>query len=400
MSFITDCFMNIKNMITEEDIRIIKRGDEFAFRNFEDKLIIKNTKKSQISAVIQFLMGVIFLIVSVIEFDVEAKGSMLKVIGSVITISSGALFFLYYRSELGLYKPDTNRLRIIFYLFWNIFTVGGFCLSAAFYISAKSVFVYFIFAAFIVAVPVLRLYENLIAAAVYAVPCIYFGIAENAGAGFYISLAVSLAAFIWVNALKTEYVFRSWNNKRKLKEVNDRCQSLSQVDNQTGMLNRAGLSARIKESCKNNTGNKVAVIMADIDNFRLYNHKFGYEKSDKCLYNICNCIRIISKPVTDIVSRFGGDDFILIFENMDEIEVVRFAEQLRASVERMAIPFGENGLLTMSVGVSTVVELENAETYEKLIKEADIQLIIAKNGGKNCVGCHNHAFIQKNGQEE
>ncbi len=397
-AFVRDSFINIKDIALEEEIRALKNSDEFAYNQFEDYKLLKNSRRAFVFSLIQFVAAVLFLIFSVIDYDVEVKGGLLKIIGSVMLLVSSVLFFIYYKTELGLHKPDYSKLRIVFYLFWNLFTIGGFFVSAGFYKTDNAPYVFFVFAAAVLIVPIFKAYENLISAVIYFIPCIYYGISEKTEVIFYIAALCCIIAFFWVNALETEYIFREWVNRRKIKEISDRCSTLSQIDNITGMLNRTGLAARFKERYKNkNDGRKIAVIMADIDNFRLYNHKNGYDRSDRCLYNICNCIRIISKPVTDMVSRFGGDDFILVIEDMDEIEVVRFAEQLRAAVETMALPFGEEGVVTMSIGISSISEFENEDTYSKLLNEADIQLIIAKRSGKNCIGYRNRAFIQENG---
>ncbi len=400
ISFIKEYIMNTIDVITDSDIRILKESDEYAFRQFDEHLLIKNSKRTCTFSLAQIIFGIVFLIISFVTFDTEAKGTVLKVIGSVILISSGVFLFLYYKSELNLHRPDMSRLKVVFYLFWNLFTIGGFCISAAFYQAEKTACIFIIFFVAVLAVPALRTFENLIAVAIYLIPCIYYGINEKAGAAFYISILFGALAFIWINALKTEYIFRNWSNGRKIKEISDRCSKLSQTDNLTGMLNGAGLSAMLRERYRNKNVGKIAVIVADIDNFRFYNHKNGYDKSDTCLSNICNCIRIISKPVTNLVSRLGGDDFILVLEDMDEIEVVTFAEQLRDSVERMALPFGDKGVVTISIGISGISEIKDGNTYSNLLNEADIQLMIAKKSGKNCIGYRNRAFIQQNGRNK
>ncbi len=380
---------------------MLKESDEYAYRQFDEHSVQKNSKRTYAFSVLLFIIGLVFLIISVKTFDVATKGALLKTIGSVILLSTSLFLFFCYKTELGLYKPDISRLRILFYIFWNLSTIGGFCISVAYFQSEKATYIYLLFVLPVLAIPVFSFFENLVATAVYLIPCVYFGIADKTGIGYYMIIIGAALVFMWINALKTDYIFRNWINSRKIKEVSDRCSSLSQVDNLTGMLNRAGLAARFKERYKNkNDGGKIAVIMADIDNFRFYNHKNGYDQSDRCLYNICNCIRIISKPVTNMVSRFGGDDFILVLENMDEVEVVTFAEQLRDSVERMAIPFGDKGVITISVGISGISEFENDDTYSKLLNEADIQLMIAKSSGKNCIGYRNRAFIQQNGRNK
>ena len=61
----------------------------------------------------------------------------------------------------------------------------------------------------------------------------------------------------------------------------------------------------------------------------------------------------------------------------------------------MAQPFGDS-IVTVSIGVSGVAQLKNKETYSELLNEADDQLIIAKNSGRNCIGFKGRPFIHEN----
>ena len=395
-SFAKEFIVNIKDVITEKEIISLKNSDEFAYKQLEDNLLLRNSRKCYVFTLVEALAGVMFFVFSVIGNNSDAQGNFLKIIGSVTLIFGAVLFFIFYKSELSVRKPDSRRLRIAFYVYWNLFTICGFFISAGGYHDNKNIFPFLIFVVIVGIVPVFRIAENLVAACIYLVPCIYYGVTEKCGVLFYISVSVALCSFVWFNSLKLQYYAERWVGKRKLKEATDRCFNISQTDNLTGMLNRTGLSTKFRERYSDSGEvHKIAVIMADVDNFRLYNHKYGFDRSDSCLYNICNCIRIISKPVTDIVARFGGDDFILVTEDMNELEVMRFAEQLRSAIETMAVPFGEKGVVTISIGISTISEFENEDTYSKLINEADLQLMIAKNSGKNCIGYRNRPFIQE-----
>lgn len=400
ISFVKDTLMNTIDIITEKTIRKLKNSDEYVFRQLEEHLIRKNSRKCLIFSLVQLILGLAVFVFSITEKDAAPQGTFMKIIGSGVLMAASVLLFLYFKNELSVHKHEYLKLKVVFYIFWNLFTIGGFFISAGFYNSDGHVYIFLVFLSSVLAVPVFRLYENAIASAIYLIPCVYYGISEKLGAGFYIAVVCFILAFFWINSVKLDYHAKNWINKRKLKEATERCAGISQTDNLTGMLNRTGLSMKFKELYSNNHGEgKIAVIMADIDNFRYYNHKYGYDRSDGCLYNICNCIRIISKPVTDIVSRFGGDDFILVVENMDEIEVVKFAEQLRSSVETMALPFGD-GIVTISIGISAISSLDDEDTYSKLLNEADLQLMVAKNSGKNCIGYRGRAFIQENGRKK
>ncbi len=393
ISHIKDFFKNIWNIVSESEIRKLKITDEYAYKQYDEYLLTKNVHNCLVFSVFQLLIGIIVLIVTIASSDNSGQDSFLKITGAVIFIISALLFIFYYIHELDYNKHYSNRYRIAFYAFWNINIISGFFVSVGYLNGEEAVAPFIFFAAFTFSVPILRLYENIILSVIYAIPIIYYGITLGHNATYFISSFVALCGLFCLNGFKCSYYSSRWINKRKFKDITERCTNISQTDNLTGMLNRTGLSFKFLEKYRNSYGkHKIAVIMADIDNFRYYNHKFGYDRSDACLYNICNCIRIIAKPVTTLVSRFGGDDFIIVLEDMSEVEVVKFAEQIRSTVETMAIPFGDGNIVTISVGVSSITELNNEETYSKLINEADTQLIIAKSNGRNCVGYRNRAF--------
>ncbi len=401
ISLIKDYFSNLTEVVSESEIRALKITDEYAYRQYDEYLLTKNIRNSFVFALLQLIMGIVMLAFSVTAADSTEHSGFLKLMGSVILIGGAVLYIFYYLHELNYQKFDFLRYRIVFYAFWNIYSVGGFLVSMGYMNGENAILFFVLFAAFAFSVPILRLYENLVLSAIYLISVIYYGASLGKSADFYIAAAAALIGLFCLNSYKCSYFSVRWLGKRRYKELSDRCKGISQTDSLTGMLNRTGLSAKFRERYQNSRGeHKIAVIMADIDNFRYYNHKFGYDRSDGCLYNICNCIRIIAKPVTKLVSRFGGDDFIIILEDMDEIEVVKFAEQIRSSVETMAIPFGDGGFVTISVGVSCISELGDEETYSRLINEADTQLIIAKRSGKNCVGYRNRAFKTEKKKED
>ena len=128
--------------------------------------------------------------------------------------------------------------------------------------------------------------------------------------------------------------------------------------------------------------------------FRRYNHIYTDTESDDCLNKICNCVRIIAKSKTDIISRYGGDKFIIIVQNITEYDLIYFAEQIRKSVETMALPFENDRKVTITVGVSQIVE-EEFKDYSALIRDAENSLMLAKDGGKNCVGYMGNVFKAK-----
>lgn len=397
VSLLKDFFVNISEIVTESEINQLKKNDERVYLQFDELLALNNGRRCFLFSVLQLIFGILFFVFALLAEKESKNGVLFEIIGSVVMVVSSVFFILIYKSEFDKRKHDVLKLKIFFYIFWNLYTIGGFFITAGIYHRLGTVYVFLLFCIIFLAVPVFRITENLIASAVYLVPMVYYGVQVKSTAGFYVCAVFIVFIAFLLNAYKTDYFFKEWKNERKLREALIRCKNISQIDNLTGLLNRAGLSAKIKERySKNADSHKISMVMVNVDNFRIYNHQYGYDKSDDCLHNICNCIRIISKPVTDIVARFCGDNFILVLEDMDEIEIVKFAEQIRLAVETMAIPFGDKGVITISIGISSIAEFKEDTVYSKLLNEADIQLMIAKNSGKNCIGYRNRAFIQEN----
>lgn len=383
--------MNIWKTISCFEIRRLRKNDEYGFSQLVEHLSAINCRRCLTFSCFQFLIGVLFFIVS---FLLKNFG-VFTAVGSVSLIASSVFFLLYYKSEFGGRKQEFSRP--MFYIFWSIFTIGGFLISADFYINLGEPFIYLLFFASVVAVPVFDFAEITVATIVYALPMFFYGVHNKFGIVFYLCELSIIAVFFWINSLKIDSCFKEWNFNKRLKDILDRNKMLSSSDNLTGMLNRIGLTERIKKKYPlSNTEHNIAVIAIDIDNFRFYNHKYGYERSDSCMYNIGNCIRIISKPVTDMVARLDGDRFAVVLEDMNELEVVKFAEQIRFSLETMAIPLHENQVLTVSVGISEVSDIADSDTFLKLLNHADLQVLVAKKNGKNCIGYRNRAFIQEN----
>jgi diguanylate cyclase (GGDEF)-like protein len=126
-----------------------------------------------------------------------------------------------------------------------------------------------------------------------------------------------------------------------------------------------------------------SIVMADIDFFKKYNDEFGHTAGDFVLRSVADILKAGTGP-TDIVGRYGGEEFILILPQKSGREAVRAAESLRASIE--ARPFKlrrETRTITMSFGVASYPE--DGVTRDELIQKADQRLYEAKRAGRNRV---------------
>lgn len=204
--------------------------------------------------------------------------------------------------------------------------------------------------------------------------------ALNKGADDYIYKPFDMEElFARVNAhLRVRYLHQ------ELKEKNLILQELSITDSLTGLLNRGYLEKRLKSeySRSKREASPVSCIMADIDDFKSVNDTYGHDLGDTVLKDIAS-IMVNSSRVSDIVGRYGGEEFTLILPNTSYKGALVVAERIRNNVLRHT--FRKDDITvkrTISIGVCSFPEsVVNSE--KELIKLADIALYNAKKSGKN-----------------
>ena len=121
----------------------------------------------------------------------------------------------------------------------------------------------------------------------------------------------------------------------------------------------------------------LSVIMLDIDNFKRVNDQYGHLIGDQVIIGVAN-ILLESCRKTDIVCRYGGEEYLIILPNTRLADSHLLCERIRSAVEKSCL---ENGLsITISGGAC---EFKDHMTSEDLIKNADVCLYKAKSSGKN-----------------
>lgn len=178
------------------------------------------------------------------------------------------------------------------------------------------------------------------------------------------------------------YTAIALENARLYKEV----EYSATYDVLTGIFNRREVLNRYYELYdKRKAGSGVlSIIMIDIDNFKKVNDTYGHQIGDTTLNLVSKTIKASIRD-TDIVGRYGGEEFIVIIDNLGIEKAREIAERVRVQVSTLAIPIDgkSNFSVTISLGIST---LNNSKkTSNKLIEYADKALYEAKNSGKNKV---------------
>jgi diguanylate cyclase len=168
---------------------------------------------------------------------------------------------------------------------------------------------------------------------------------------------------------------------------NRELERLASRDALTGCLNRRAFYALFEEKFAGGRtqGNELCCLMVDIDHFKRVNDEFGHAVGDQAIQAVADCIQSGIR-LTDMVGRYGGEEFCLMFPQTTLVEATVLAERLRARVvaeagSRMRMAAGLT--LTVSIGVST--SAFGARAPLELIDQADRALYAAKESGRNCV---------------
>ncbi len=178
-------------------------------------------------------------------------------------------------------------------------------------------------------------------------------------------------------------------NQIRLKLNTDLLRTIALIDGLTGVANRRQFEQVLPVSWSQCAREKqpLTVILLDIDFFKHFNDTYGHTEGDVCLRLVAQKIHDTVNRPYDLVARFGGEEFICILPNTDLIGGTYVAQQIVDSIVSLKIPHINSSIsafVTISAGVSSVVpEYDMSSTT--LIEEADKQLYIAKDRGRNRV---------------
>lgn len=241
-------------------------------------------------------------------------------------------------------------------------------------------------------------------------------------------LAAGALAFMLVR-LRTAWALRQkvaelQQLKTRLETANSQLEFLSTHDQLTGIANRRALDRRLQENwvlCQRH-GISLGIIMVDVDLFKPYNDQHGHMAGDQVLKAIATILNRCMKRNSDLVGRYGGEEFMILLPGSEASGASQVAEELRLAVQAaclsratplsadcqipekpaaaaavtqaadtagcqdLAAPNAHGcGIITISAGVACLVPRAGA-TPEQLVQAADTALYHAKAAGRNRVG--------------
>ncbi|MVV50282.1 GGDEF domain-containing protein [Pseudomonas sp. PB120] len=174
--------------------------------------------------------------------------------------------------------------------------------------------------------------------------------------------------------------------QEKLLEVNRSLELLALEDALTGLSNRRQFDLFIQTEVgrARRSLTHLALLMIDVDHFKLFNDHYGHLAGDECLRNISAIITDNIKRPGDLAARYGGEEFAVVLPGTDYVGAFLVAEKIRQAVRQAGIEHGEcpEGAVTVSVGVAAYDPASQAQPND-LVAAADKALYVAKASGRN-----------------
>jgi diguanylate cyclase (GGDEF)-like protein len=184
--------------------------------------------------------------------------------------------------------------------------------------------------------------------------------------------------------------------EEELQIANQHLEELASLDGLSGLANRRGFDRQIEREWQR-AGERcqpIALMMLDIDHFKLFNDRYGHVAGDTCLRAVGETLSLVTLDEAVLVARYGGEEFALLLPGLDLERATALAEEARQAVEDLEINHSESpcGHVTVSIGVESMVP-DKFLTASDLVQAADGALYAAKRRGRNTVVGHTRALL-------
>lgn len=168
-------------------------------------------------------------------------------------------------------------------------------------------------------------------------------------------------------------------------KLSQNLESIATIDSLTGVLNRRGLeeaALKMQDICKR-INLSMAVLLIDIDHFKKVNDRYGHLCGDDVLRHLAKEIAGVLRS-SDVLGRYGGEEFCVFLPNTTEGDAVGLAERIRARIEASPLKTNRASIkTTVSIGVADSVRA--GYDFKGLVATADSAMYAAKNSGRNRV---------------
>lgn len=205
---------------------------------------------------------------------------------------------------------------------------------------------------------------------------------KNAYSQYNLDTVKALASYIAI-------AIRNAQKSAALEKLNEKLLSLSNLDGLTEIPNRRYFDKEVEilwESTKM-SHQPLSLMLIDVDKFKEYNDNYGHLAGDYCIQQIAKTLQTVSVEAGGFTARYGGDEFVAVFENTSSEAVFCIAEAMKDSIEALNMEHKYSDVadhVTLTVGISTLIPREDL-SINCLTDFADKALYSAKQKGRNTV---------------
>jgi len=185
---------------------------------------------------------------------------------------------------------------------------------------------------------------------------------------------------------KQQYLVSTLSRQNvELGDLNKKFREMAIRDGLTGLFNHRHAQDRLNEEFERSRRfqRKFSILFMDVDHFKFFNDNNGHQAGDEVLQAIGQLMNSVVRE-SDIVARWGGEEFIIIAAETDKIQACDLAERIRNKIANHAFAHAKKqplGLVSLSIGVSTISD--TTQDAQSLVKLADDAVYHAKDHGRN-----------------
>ena len=236
--------------------------------------------------------------------------------------------------------------------------------------------------------------------AIILVVVIYFSkeglVVSTKGLTFMIAFSIILLFAFFISAYLSGNLKE---NEQKIQGLLQKTRELSVTDGLTGLYNQSYFFLQLKLQLEKSKRyhSTFSLIMFDLDHFKNYNDSNGHVKGSEALHRVGELMKKVFRS-TDILAKYGGDEFVIILPNSDKVGAFLAADRLREIVDTETFEGEEHqplGGLTLSLGVASYPD--HGQSVEEILNRADKALYAAKKTGRNKTVIYNEDLENETG---
>ena len=188
---------------------------------------------------------------------------------------------------------------------------------------------------------------------------------------------------------KIKAMHRIAEMQQQLHRLNSELAELSERDGLTQLLNRRTFTEKASQSLSEarRHAKSSALLMLDVDFFKYYNDSYGHVSGDDCLQRVAKCFQAVAQRGSDLVGRYGGEEFIILLPETDAEGAILVADRIQQALRDEAIEHRSSTVsehVTLSIGIG-IASPGNDNSLDTVILAADKNLYRAKEQGRNQV---------------